>query len=118
MSTIKITEDFSPGDSFKIKISHNPTKDLTGGSLIFILRKREADTTNILKVTHTMGNDVLDLPATGLGYISVSATDTAGIPPGKYFGSIKRVIGTDVHTVIRSDIDNVDLVEVFPNLNN
>jgi hypothetical protein len=117
MSTLKVVKDFTQGDSFTIKISHNPTKNITGGSLVFVMKKRETDTTPILKVTHTVGDNPLDDAANGVAYISVASTDTASIPVGRYFGSIKRIVGTDVFTIIRSDKESVDLIEVFPNLN-
>ena len=117
MSTIKLVKDFTQGDSFKIKISHNPTKDITGGSFVFTLKKRETDTTPALRVTYTAGTDVLDDLANGVAYIPVTASETATLPVGKYFGSIKRILGSDVFTIIRTDMDNVDMVEVFPNLN-
>ena len=108
--------DFAPGDSFRIKISHNPTKDLTGGSLVFVMKKRESDTEEVLRITHSIGADTSDVPLEGTGYISVSSADTLAIPVGRYFGTIKRVTGLDVFTVIRTDEDDVELINVFPNL--
>lgn len=118
MAKIKIVPDFATGDSFRIKVSHNPTKDITGGSFVFVMKKRESDTTDVLRVTHNVGDDALDDPANGIAYISVSGTDTADIPVGEYFGTIKRIIGTDRFTVVRSDENDVDLITVFPNLSN
>jgi len=117
MALVKVVKDFTQGDSFTIKISHNPVKDITGGSLVFVMKKRENDTTKVLSVTHTIGSNPLDDPTNGIGYITVTSADTSAIAPGKYFGSIKRIVGTDVFTVIRSDKESVDLIEVFPNLN-
>jgi hypothetical protein len=114
MSKIKLCKDIVQGDTFKIKISHNPTKDLTGGSLIFTLKKREDSTTAVLSITHNVGDDTDDVAATGTAYITV--TGTSSIDPGRYFGSIKRVTGTDTYTIIRSDKDNVDLVTVYKSL--
>ena len=117
MSKMKLVRDFVQGDSFKIKVEHNPTKDLTGGQLVFTLKKRENSATNVLQITHTVGADILDSRVNGLAYITIPATATANIPAGKYFGSIKRIIGTDVHTIARSDKDTIDLVSVHTNLN-
>jgi hypothetical protein len=116
MAKIKIVKDFVQGGSFRIKISHSPAKDITGGSFIFTLKKREDSAANVLQVTHAVGDDVLDVDADGTAWITVPSTATEDIPAGKYFGSIKRVLGSDVFTLIRSDMDNVELVTVFPNI--
>ena len=117
MAKLKIVKDFSQGDSFKNKISHNPTKDLTGSSIVFTLKKHENSTTDILKITHAVGDDANDIAANGLAYLSVASGDTESINPGKYFGTLKRLIDADVFTIMRSGKDNVELVEVFENVN-
>jgi len=68
MALVKVVKDFTQGDSFTIKISHNPVKDITGGSLVFVMKKRENDTTKVLSVTHTIGSNPLDDPTNGIGY--------------------------------------------------
>ena len=116
MGTVKFVRDFSVGDSFKIRVLHSPIIDLTDGFLVFALKKRETDTTTTLAITHTIGDDPLDDAANGLAYLPVRAADTIGLTPGRYFGTLKRLLGNDVFTIARSDREHFDLIEIFPDL--
>ena len=117
MSDIKLINDFTQGDTFKVKISHNPTKNITGYSFILVLVDREGSDTPILEVSHSVGDDVNDIPADGVAWISVTATDTNAVPQGKYFGSIKRINAQgEVTTLLRTNKDGVGFVTCYSNL--
>lgn len=117
--SVKVCQDFSQGDSFDIKVSHNPGFDITGAVFELNLSAKEGGDP-ALTVSHTVpaGADA----TAGIATIPVSATDTANIAPGLYFGSLKRTLaGGEVRTILRSNTRTssgavVKKVEVYENL--
>ena len=112
---LKVCQDFVQGDSFVIKVSHNPEVDLTGGSFELILKTDEDSDTEVMSVTHAVpaGADA----TAGRASIPVLTTDTENVPPGKYFASLKRTLADgSVNTLVRSGKDNAGKVTVYKNL--
>ena len=117
--TVKVCEDFVQGDSFDMKISHNPAFDITGAVFELNLSAIEGGDP-VMTVSHTTPADADAL--NGISTLVVSSTDTANIPPGTYFGSLKRTLsGGEVRTILRSGKKTADgsivrKVEVYANL--
>jgi hypothetical protein len=114
--TVKVCQDFVAGDSFDIVVTHNPGFDITDAEFDFALTKCVGETP-ALHVTHTVpaGADA----TAGTATITVDATDTADLAPGKYYGTLKRTLsGGQEKTILRSGLKTssgarVALVEVF-----
>lgn len=111
----KVFKDFVQGDSFLIKISHNPVVDLTGATFRVVMSYNPGRDL-VLDVTHTAGAHVDDVPGSGIVHIPITSADTAAVDPGKYYGSIIRTIGTNVITILQSGKNNVDTVTCYEKL--
>lgn len=116
MAKKKVIPDFVQDDSFRIKIEHSPVADITGAVFDLTLKSNVDDTSAVLSVSHTIGDDVDDNPGIGLAYITVTREDTSAVAPGSYFASIKRTIGADTVTIARSGKDNADKVLCYKTL--
>ena len=112
MSKIRICRDFTQDDSFKIRIAHVPLMDVTNGVFEFILKEKENSTVAILHVIHTAGDDASDVPTTGEIFVPVTREHTSSVPAGTYWASLKRTIGTNTITLMRSGVHQVEKVKV------
>jgi hypothetical protein len=110
---IKAIADFVQGDSFKIKIQHNPIIDITGAVFDLYLSKNE-DTTPELHVSYTV--PISADAVNGITYINITSEQSAAIPAGKYYVMVKRTLAGDTTTIIRTGLYNVGKVECFKNL--
>lgn len=110
---IKAIQDFVQGDSFKIKIRHNPIINISGAVLQLTMSKTE-ESTPVLEVSYTVPNDTD--AGNGIAYIEVTSEDSALVEPGKYYISIKRTLDGDVTTLVRTGLFNVGKVTCFKNL--
>lgn len=114
--TIQVCQDFIQGDSFVIKVSHNPVVDLTLASFELTLKKNEGGDP-ILSVLYAVpsGADATN----GVANIVIPAEKTSLVPPGEYYGSLKRKLASgDVKTLIRTGKDNARKVICYKNLKN
>lgn len=109
-------QDFRQDDSFTIKLRHDPTKDITGAVFHLTLKSTFESPTAALEIVHTVGDHVDDDASTGTVYIPVTKEQTSALAEGKYYYSIKKVLGTSVATIIPPIADRLDQVEVFPTL--
>lgn len=117
--SVKVCQDFSQGDAFEIKVSHNPVIDITDAVFELNLSAVEGGDPT-LTVSHTVpaGADATG----GIATIPVTIADTTPVAPGLYFGSLKRTLsGGQVRTLLRSMTRTsngavVAKVEVFQNL--
>jgi len=111
MAKVKVFKDFVQDDSFIIKISHNPVLDMTGAVFDVTLKKNLDDSVPLVLANYTV------LPSedatNGIVYIPITREATSAIPEGEYYGSIKRTIGTNTITLLRSGKDNADKVKVY-----
>lgn len=113
---LQVFEDFTQGDDFITKISHNPVIDLTGATFEVYLKASE-DGEPILFVSYPVpaGADA----SGGIAYIPVSKADTSAVPAGRYYGSIKRILANgDTKTLIRTGKNNARKVICYKNLKN
>jgi len=116
MAKVKVFKDFTQNDSFLIKVRHNPVKNLTGAVFTVTLKQHLNDASAALSVSTTAGDHASDAPTNGLVYIPITQSDTVSLPPGTYYGSIRRTIGSDSITILRSGKNNVDRVTCFEKL--
>lgn len=112
MHKIRICEDFVQDDSFKIKVTHSPILDITGAVFDLIFKEKETSTTAALAISQTAGDDADDDVANGIAYIPVTRENSSSLAAGTYFVTLKRTIGTDTLTIIRSGKDGVEKVRV------
>lgn len=77
--------------SFTIYQSDGSTaQNITGWSLIFVLRRLPASADPAL-ISKTTGSGItLTTPASGLCEVEITDTDTEGLNEGKYYYSLKR----------------------------
>ena len=105
-----ICSDFTQGDSFYIKLRYLPAIDLADSVYTFALSKNELPSNNVLEVSYIVPESA---DATnGIVNIHITASDTIDLEPKKYYGSLKRVINGEVHTILRTGIDDTDYVTV------
>jgi hypothetical protein len=113
----KYIEDFRQGETKTLEISYqNETvvTDITGYQFKLILLT-DFGVTPTLEVTTTAGDDPADVPTEGLCYLTMTSTDSANIPPGKYYYMVQRIIsGTpdDIFTIMPPIKDYKDKVLV------
>lgn len=111
---IKAIQDFVQGDSFKIKIRHNPIVNISGAILKLRFAKTEDGSSPVLSVDYTVPTDTD--ASNGIAYINITSTQSAAVPPGKYYISLKRILDGDTSTIIRTGLYNVGKVTCFRNL--
>jgi hypothetical protein len=110
---IKPIKDFVQGDSFKVKIRHNPIINITGAVLTLTLAKSEAvDPVLNKSITVALSTD----SANGIAYIPVTSQESVNIPPGQYYVTIKRVLDGETITLIRTGLANVGKITCFKDL--
>jgi len=103
-------QSFTQGDSFKVKITHNPAVDV--GSAVFkvALSKAETSTPELL-ITHIAPTNTDS--GNGIIYIPFTSTDTNSVPPGDYYISIRRILAGETSTILRTNRYNVGKVTCF-----
>jgi len=123
---LRVCEDFVQDDSFNVKVSHNPAIDLSTAVFELVLKKDEKSETPAMSVTYDIAATIIaDAPDTtvadnavlGVAYIPVTREDTSAVPPGSYIASLKRTIGSDTKTIIRTgktEYINEEPVPVVP----
>lgn len=92
--------DFRQGDTKKLQVSYSA--DITGYQFRLILLT-EFGQPATLQVDTTAGDDPADVPTEGLAYITMTSTQSATVPPGKYYYFVQRVITgvpDDVYTIM------------------
>ena len=119
MPNIQPFQDFTQGDGFNIKISHNPVISLVGYSFEVTLRACEDSPDPVMSVIYAI--PVTEPEATnaaaGIAYIPIATTDTVNVQPGKYWASVKRIdVAGTPNTLIRTGKAGADMVECFKNL--
>lgn len=108
----KYMSDFRQGDTKKIKISY--ATDITGYQFKLVLLT-DFGVSATLEVTTTAGDDLADVPLEGLCYITMTSTQSATVPPGKYYYFIQRIITgspDDIYTIMPPIKDYKDKVLV------
>jgi hypothetical protein len=110
---IKAIQDFTQGDSFKVKLRHNPIINIIGATFTLTLNKSENED-SVLSVTTTA--EAGDDSTNGIVYINITEEDTLEVPPGQYYISIKRVLDNKTTTIIRTNKHNVGKVTCYKNL--
>lgn len=112
MAKIKPIKDFIQGDSFTIKIEHNPVMDITNNVFTLIITKNE-NTEPVLKLIHTADTDEA---INGITSINVSSEHTSNIQAGDYYVSLTKSNDDGVTTLFRTNINKVDKVTCYSNL--
>lgn len=108
----KYMTDFRQGDTKKLKISYS--KDVTGYQFKLTLLTDFGKTATLV-VTTTAGDDPADIPDEGLVYLTMTSSDSATIPPGKYYYFIQRIVSgvpDDILTIMPPIKDYKDRVIV------
>lgn len=116
-ATIQVCQDFTQGDDFRIKVSHNPVVDITGGQFRLTLKKNETGNP-VLNVLYNVGDDTDDDAANGIAYVNIPASATSLVEPGEYYASLKRILNGDTVTLVRTGMNDARKVKVFKNLTN
>jgi len=110
---IKPIKDFVQGDSFKVKIRHNPIININGAKFILTLTKSESIEPVLIKeITATLSTDSTN----GIAYIPITALESKEIPAGSYYVTIKRILNGETTTLIRTGLANVGKVTCFKDL--
>ena len=76
-------EDIRQGDTKVIRIDYGKGVDVTGWKGYFILRENLDDSTNLLQVEATAGDNPADDVVNGLFHITISAAITAQLEPSR-----------------------------------
>lgn len=108
----KYMSDFRQGDTKILKIAY--ATDITGYQFKLTLLT-DFGKTATLTVTTTAGDDPADVPAEGLAYITMTSTQSATVPPGKYIYFVQRIITgvpDDIYTIMPPIKDHKDKVLV------
>lgn len=114
-SEIQVFQDFTQGDDFIIKVTHNPIVNLEGGAFEVTLKAKQISANSAMSVVYSVpnGTDAQN----GIANIPITATDTAKVAPGKYYASIKRILTNgDIKTLIRTGNNNARKVTCYRNL--
>jgi len=123
---LRVCEDFVQDDSFNVKVSHNPVIDLSTAVFELVLKKDEKSTINAMSVTYDIAATIIadapdttvaDNAALGIAYIPVTREDTSAVPDGEYIGSLKRTIGSETKTILRTgktEYSNNEPIPVVP----
>lgn len=82
-------QDFRQGDTKVFVIDYGKGINITGWKFYFILRDKLEDSSNVMQIMTTAGDNALDDVENGLAHITISATESAALTPGKYYYAIK-----------------------------
>ena len=115
---IRVCQDFVQGDSFIIKVSHNPVIDLTGATFELTLKLTE---TSIPVLSEVYAVPITEPEATnatnGIVNIPIPSASTALVAPGKYLASLKRTLAAgDLKTLVRTGKGGAQKVTCYKNL--
>jgi hypothetical protein len=113
----KYIADFRQGDTVKIKITYDAGTDITGFVYWLTLKAcfEDADSAAVLQVETTAGDHPDDDVANGVVYIVASATDTAAVPPGRYYYDVQELsAGGEIRTLFPPTADYKDRLVVIP----
>jgi len=114
MAKVKPFKDFVQDDSFVIKITHDPIIVLTGAVFDVTIKENPDDVTPITLASYTVpaGGDA----DAGIANIPITREITSAVPEGDYYASIKRTIGVDTITLLRTGKGNIDKVTCYKTL--
>ena len=110
---LHVCEDFVQDDSFVIQVSHNPVIDITGAVFEFTLKTCDDSAESVLYTSYTCPVDANSTG--GIALIPITRELTSDVDPGEYIGSLKRTMGTDTKTLLRTgkpQIVNNEVVDV------
>ena len=82
--------DFRQGETVTIKVDYGTGFDITGWTFKLVIKKDLDQYKPDLVVTHLAGNDPNDDVLNGLVFITITATDSQKLKPGKYFYQLSR----------------------------
>jgi len=116
INRIKPIPDLVQGADTVVKISHNPTVDITGAVFEIILKRQEASTTESLRVTHTAGDSGSDDILNGVVYIPITGAEVSAMFEGEYWCSVTRTLNGQVLPVLLTGLHNVGTVTVHRKL--
>lgn len=117
MATSAYIQDIRQGNTLDYKINYGTGFDITDWKFTFTLATDFEMTVPELEFQTTVGDNPLDDPLNGLVYLTISASLTDILVPGKYYWAFKRAdAGTpeDEWTILPPASAYKDMVRVAP----
>ena len=93
MAASKHLPDLRQGDDYSIEIKYPAGTNITGYKFYFTMKNafEDLDTAAVLQHSSVAGTSLLDIPLTGVCFLTVPAATTALAPAGAYYYDLQAI---------------------------